>query len=89
MTSERAEGDATRSLVHLLFCFNKAHLSIVSEHYACRTTIWQRGQAKVFVQTMFETSKLLIELKTLGFLQISEKQQFVLNNQTKLITYNL
>ena len=43
-------------------------------------------EAKVFVQTMFETSKLLIELKTLGLLQISEKQQLVLNNQAKLIT---
>lgn len=43
-------------------------------------------EAKVFVQTMFETSKLLIDLNSRFSLQISEKRQFVLNNQTKLIT---
>lgn len=51
-------------------------------------------EAEVFVQTMFETSKLLIELKTLGFLyryrrNDSLQNDSLQNNRAMLIAYNL
>lgn len=46
-------------------------------------------ETKVSVQTMFETCKLLIELKTLGFLYRSRRINSLKNDRTMLITYNL